>query len=56
MLAQDVHAPGELRSNGPLSMTDVFSRTFQCPAGSRMNPGAFAPLQKNPSFPLLLSD
>jgi len=38
VLAQDVHAPGELRSNGPLSMTDIFSLTFQCPAGSRMNP------------------
>jgi putative endopeptidase len=38
VLINDVHAPGELRSNGPLSMTDDFSSTFTCGAGTRMNP------------------
>lgn len=38
VLVHDVHAPGELRANAPLSFTDAFSTTYRCASGSRMNP------------------
>ncbi|XP_026683285.1 neprilysin-2-like [Diaphorina citri] len=32
------HSPGEFRVLGPVSNLESFSRDFQCPSGSRMNP------------------
>eukprot|EP00090_Calanus_glacialis_P001950 TRINITY_DN11456_c0_g1_i3.p1 TRINITY_DN11456_c0_g1~~TRINITY_DN11456_c0_g1_i3.p1 ORF type:complete len:946 (-),score=146.68 TRINITY_DN11456_c0_g1_i3:85-2922(-) len=37
-ILNDEHAPERFRVLGPLSNSKTFSDTFQCPAGSRMNP------------------
>ncbi|XP_011689066.1 PREDICTED: membrane metallo-endopeptidase-like 1 isoform X4 [Wasmannia auropunctata] len=37
-IMSDFHSPYEFRINGPLSNMEEFSRDFNCPIGSRMNP------------------
>ena len=37
-LLTGVHSPDMFRVQGPLSNMDQFSRDFQCPVGSKMNP------------------
>ena len=32
------HSPGPYRINGPLSNSEDFAKSWNCPAGSRMNP------------------
>ena len=38
LLRTDEHSPTEFRVNGPLSNSAEFSKDFNCPVGSRMNP------------------
>lgn len=38
MLLSDSHAPGEYRINIPMSNIEAFSRDWNCPVGSNMNP------------------
>lgn len=33
-----VHSPGQFRVLGPLSNMEEFSKDFNCPVGSKMNP------------------
>uniref|UniRef100_A0AC35TKT4 Neprilysin n=1 Tax=Rhabditophanes sp. KR3021 TaxID=114890 RepID=A0AC35TKT4_9BILA len=38
LIMTDVHAPGKYRANTPLQNRPEFSKAYNCPLGSRMNP------------------
>ncbi|XP_025829399.1 neprilysin-2 [Agrilus planipennis] len=38
MVTTDTHSPGEFRVLGPFSNLEYFSKDFNCPLGSKMNP------------------
>lgn len=38
MITSDNHSPSEFRVIGPFSNREEFSRDFNCPVGSKMNP------------------
>lgn len=38
MILNDPHAPGEYRIDGPMMNIPEFSKDWNCPVGSRMNP------------------